>query len=78
MLPRLKALSLISLIILLFSCKNSLREIPAAVSELPDSTAVNKPDTTVFMYGIPSDSFSLLTGRIKRNGFLSQILLEHG
>jgi murein DD-endopeptidase MepM/ murein hydrolase activator NlpD len=30
------------------------------------------------MYGIPSDSFSLLTGHIKRNGFLSQILLEHG
>jgi murein DD-endopeptidase MepM/ murein hydrolase activator NlpD len=30
------------------------------------------------MYGIPSDSFNLLTGHIKPNGFLSQILLEHG
>ena len=37
-----------------------------------------KPDTTVFMYGIPSDSFDLVTGHIKRNGFLSSILLEHG
>ncbi len=30
------------------------------------------------MYGIPSDSFDLVTGNIKRNGFLSSILLEHG
>ena len=78
MLPRLKVLILFSLIVLLFSCKNSVTEVPAAVSELRDSTTVSKPDTTVFMYGIPSDSFSLLTGHIKRNGFLSQILLEHG
>ena len=30
------------------------------------------------MYGIPSDSFDLITGHIRRNGFLSSILLEHG
>ena len=30
------------------------------------------------MYGIPSDSFDLVTGHIKRNGFLSEILLKHG
>jgi murein DD-endopeptidase MepM/ murein hydrolase activator NlpD len=78
MFPRLKVLILFSLIILLYSCKNSVRETPMTVSGLPDSTTVSKPDTTVFMYGIPSDSFTLLTGRIKRNGFLSQILLEHG
>jgi murein DD-endopeptidase MepM/ murein hydrolase activator NlpD len=30
------------------------------------------------MYGIPSDSFDLITGHIKRNGFLSEILLKHG
>jgi len=27
---------------------------------------------------IPSDSFELVTGRIKRNGFLSEILIKHG
>ena len=32
----------------------------------------------VFMYGIPSDSFDLVSGHIKRNGFLSEILLKHG
>jgi murein DD-endopeptidase MepM/ murein hydrolase activator NlpD len=78
MLPRLKLLIICSIGLLLFSCKNSVREIPAAVSGFPDSTAVSKPDSTVFMYGIPYDSFNLLTGHIKRNGFLSQILLEHG
>ena len=30
------------------------------------------------MYGIPTDSFELVAGHIKRNGFLSQILLKHG
>jgi murein DD-endopeptidase MepM/ murein hydrolase activator NlpD len=76
--PWLNLLIICSSVLLVFSCKNSVREIPATVTELTDSTTVSKPDTTVFMYGIPSDSFSLVTGRIKRNGFLSQILLEHG
>ena len=35
-------------------------------------------NSPVFMYGIPSDSFDLISGRIKRNGFLSEILLKHG
>ncbi len=30
------------------------------------------------MYGIPSDSFDLINGHIKRNGSLSEILLKHG
>jgi len=75
---RLLSLYLPIFIQLLFSCKNSVREIPLSVSELNDSIAVSIPDSTVFMYGIPSDSFNLLTGHIKRNGFLSSILLEHG
>jgi murein DD-endopeptidase MepM/ murein hydrolase activator NlpD len=32
----------------------------------------------VLVFGIPSDSFNLISGHIKPNGFLSQILLEHG
>lgn len=77
---RLRLLSLYFpfLILLIFSCRNSTREIPSSVSELKDSTSVSIPDSTVFMYGIPSDSFNLLTGHIKRNGLLSQILIEHG
>ncbi len=32
----------------------------------------------VFMYGIPVDSFDLISGHIKPNGFLSQILIKNG
>ncbi|TFG43113.1 MAG: hypothetical protein E4H43_02180 [Bacteroidia bacterium] len=78
MCSRLKVLIISSLVLWLFSCKNSVKETPAIVSQLTDTAAVSKPDTSVFMYGIPSDSFDLVTGHIKRNGFLSQILLEHG
>jgi murein DD-endopeptidase MepM/ murein hydrolase activator NlpD len=78
MLSTLKCLYIIFFILILFSCRNPIRETPETVSELPDNADVNKADSAVFMYGIPSDSFNLLTGHIKRNGFLSQILLEHG
>jgi murein DD-endopeptidase MepM/ murein hydrolase activator NlpD len=43
-----------------------------------DTSAIAKPDSAVFMYGIPVDSFNIISGRIKRNGFLSSMLLEHG
>jgi murein DD-endopeptidase MepM/ murein hydrolase activator NlpD len=75
---RLKILILSSLILLTNTCKNFVNEPLSSLPELPDTLSVSKPDTTVFMYGIPSDSFNLLTGHIKRNGFLSSILLEHG
>jgi len=43
-----------------------------------DTSASQQISSPVFMYGIPSDSFDLVTGHIKRNGFLSEILLRHG
>jgi murein DD-endopeptidase MepM/ murein hydrolase activator NlpD len=76
--PTLKFLYFSILVLLLFSCKDSVKVIPQTVSEVPDTLIVSKPDSTVFMYGIPYDSFNLVTGHIKRNGFLSSILLEHG
>ena len=72
---------LIYLIILLFqfsSCnnpKNSTTEYARVVSDTITSQKINSP---VFMYGIPSDSFDLVSGHIKRNGFLSEILIKHG
>jgi len=48
------------------------------VSVAPDSTVDQKINSPVFMYGIPSDSFELIPGHIKPNGFLSEILLKHG
>jgi len=75
---RIKLLLSISIIFTVISCRDSARITPLDISQISDTIAVEKPDTTRFMYGIPADSFELVTGHIKRNGFLSTILLEHG
>jgi len=74
---RLKIFILTLLFLFLISCKNFVRIGSEDISEAGDTIATPKADTTVFMYGIPSDSFDLISGHIKRNGFLSTILLEH-
>jgi murein DD-endopeptidase MepM/ murein hydrolase activator NlpD len=61
-----------------FSCKNSVQNKIVALPDLTDTTKTEQADSTVFMYGIPTDSFHQVSGHIKRNGFLSSILLEHG
>jgi len=78
MFSRIKFIALPVVILLIFSCKNSIRENAQSALELSDSSAVVNPDSTAFMYGIPVDSFNIISGRIKRNGFLSSMLLEHG
>lgn len=78
MFSRIKFISLPVIILLIFSCRNSVMEnVPPALA-VSDSTTAIKPDSTKFMYGIPVDSFNIISGRIKRNGFLSSMLLEHG
>ncbi|MDP4222052.1 MAG: peptidoglycan DD-metalloendopeptidase family protein [Bacteroidota bacterium] len=59
------------------SCKNSSTENKAPVIQT-DTTTVRKPDATVYLYGIPASSYNLVKGKIKRNGFLSSLLLQHG
>ena len=78
MVSRIKIIALPVVILLIFSCKNSIRENAQSALELSDSSVVVNPDSTAFMYGIPVDSFNIISGRIKRNGFLSSMLLEHG
>lgn len=73
--PGKKLLYLFAIVFLLFSCKNQVPESNENLNEVADSTGPTKP---VFMYGILSDSFDLISDHIKRNGFLSSILLEHG
>ncbi len=43
-----------------------------------DTTAAESPADIPLMYGIPIDSFDLVSGEIKRNGFLSSILPRYG
>jgi murein DD-endopeptidase MepM/ murein hydrolase activator NlpD len=69
---------LILLIIHTVSCnnikENSLEIAPAYV----DTTTYNKLSAPVLLYGIPSDSFNIIPGRIKPNGILSSILIKNG
>jgi murein DD-endopeptidase MepM/ murein hydrolase activator NlpD len=44
----------------------------------PDPVSIQKNNSPSFLFGIPADSFNLISGHIPRNGFLSRILLEHG
>jgi len=71
-----RLLLLIPLTILL-SCTHSGNK-PESIQAIQDTTSVPERASQVFIYGIPSDSFDLITGRIKRNGFLSEVLLQHG
>ena len=78
MLLQRKSLIIILLAFLIISCNNSKNTKTEFVTAPSDTTASQQADNRVFMYGIPSDSFDLITGHIKRNGFLSEILLKHG
>lgn len=62
---------------LLITCSNPKNTAIITKPVLSDSSAIQKA-SPVFMYGIPSDSFDLISGKVKRNGFLSEILLKHG
>ncbi len=58
------------------SCNNPAKVI--SNDAVPDTIAVKEYRPVNLFYGIPSDSFELIRGRIKPNGFLSDILIKHG
>lgn len=68
------------LFIILNACQPSGKSKPDGLPVVADSSSAMTADTAtpVFMYGIRSDSFDLIHGKIKRNGFLSEILIQHG
>lgn len=78
MIFRFKNIILFSLASIITSCNNSVRSNPEIVSITADTVIVQKTPPPVFMYGIPSNSFDLISGHIKQNSFLSEILLKHG
>jgi murein DD-endopeptidase MepM/ murein hydrolase activator NlpD len=73
-----KNLKYILLFVLLVSCNNSENTKTEPVSAISDTSSIKQLSTPVFMYGIPSDSFDLISGHVKRNGLLSEILIKHG
>jgi len=74
----IRTIILLSIISLLSACKSTSDNSQVLPTSSADSSLVQNSSKPVFMYGIPSDSFTLVSGHIKRNGFLSTILLEHG
>jgi len=72
---------LIILFLLLFACFSCNfpggKNTPSVIAQA-DTSATTSSDTTEYLFGIPGDSFTLLSGSIKRNGILSSILVEHG
>lgn len=77
-LTRTKAILCFFILSLFVSCTHSDITKTEPVKAGSDSLATQQANSPVFMYGIPSDSFELISGHIKRNGFLSEILLKHG
>jgi murein DD-endopeptidase MepM/ murein hydrolase activator NlpD len=65
-------------LLLFVSCSHPENTKTEPVTAESDTTVSQEASSPVFMYGIPSDSFDLVNGHIKRNGFLSEILLKHG
>ena len=65
-------------LILSVSCKNSDNQQPVTDESIQDTVYINETAAPQLVFGIPSDSFNLITDHIRRNEFLSQILLRHG
>jgi len=77
MLSRVKLIAF--LLLISTSCINRQNNEPGlSAAVVSDTLQLNDKQAPVLTFGIPSDSFNLISGHIKRNGFLSQILLEHG
>ncbi len=66
------------LILLTGACKRTSNNFDFKHDIIYDTTSVKNLSGATIMYGIPIDSFDLISGHIKRNGFLSSILMEHG
>ena len=73
-----KTLIFLTLIFSVVSCVNFSEpgKHTLEFDTIPFNIEEKKPQNLIF--GIPADSFSMVPGKVKRNGILSQILLEHG
>jgi murein DD-endopeptidase MepM/ murein hydrolase activator NlpD len=73
-----KILIIIFTVLIFAGCNTSENTNYEVVTTAPDTNAIRQVKSPVFMYGIPSDSFDLISGHVKRNGLLSEILIKHG
>jgi murein DD-endopeptidase MepM/ murein hydrolase activator NlpD len=78
MLFHFKVIFLPVIFFILFSCTNSRENSTPAIQQAADTLSNIYPPAPQLLYGIPVDSFDQLAGRIKPNGFISEVLLKHG
>ena len=78
MITRIKIIFLLSSTILLASCGYFSKDNPELKDLGSDTLPAQEEKTPNYLFGIPADSFNLISGHIRPNGFLSNILLEHG
>jgi len=69
---------LLTVLFLPVSCKDSWKSGVSDPGAISDTLSRIEKKPQILTFGIPSDSFSLISGHIKPNGFLSQILVQHG
>lgn len=75
---QIKTTLFIFIVLLSASCKDLTNNKTELTDNKSDTNTYKTVNSPVFMYGIPADSFDLISGHIKPNGFLSEILLKHG
>ncbi len=77
-----KAIILSLFTITLFSCVDSGKPVADHANTVTEGSVHNEDSTIIqtqnLLFGIPVDSFNVISGRIKLNGLLSQILTPHG
>ena len=78
MITRIQIIFLFSSLALLTSCGFSYTEKPEPGNKASDTLSKKDNSEPNYLFGIPADSFNLVSGHIRPNGFLSTILLEHG
>jgi murein DD-endopeptidase MepM/ murein hydrolase activator NlpD len=74
----IKCITVFLIALLIGACTNSVKNKTGSDVLPADTIAVQKKNISEFIYGFPTDSFTMITGQVKRNGFLSEILLKHG
>ena len=73
-----KYLVLIVLFFLSISCTNQENNKAFITTMISDTLIAQQTPPSALLYGIPADSFDMVPGHIKPNGFLSDILIKHG
>ena len=76
--PVMKSWLLVLSSLLIFSCKNLIKNEPASIFPVVDTTTKKAPVNPNLMFGIPADSYKIISGKIKPNGFLPDLLSKYG